>query len=285
MDRPRFRLGYATSGFAHHRLEDVLPLLAERGYRAVSLTLDVHHLNPFEPALAARVRGLDHALRGLDLKVVVETGARFLLDPGTKHHPTLLCTEGAERREGFLNVAIRVARDLGADCVSFWSGARPADVPPEEATRRLVARVGRLVEEAARSGVDLAFEPEPGMFVETVAEWRVLDAALGSPRRFGLALDVGHVLATGEGDPAAIVREAAPRLTTVAIEDMRRGVHEHLMFGDGHLDLPAVLDALDDVGYARIVSVELPRHAHDAPRVSARCAEIFAALGVELRPR
>jgi L-ribulose-5-phosphate 3-epimerase len=66
---------------------------------------------------------------------------------------------------------------------------------------------------------------------------------------------------------------------------MRRGVHEHLMFGDGHLDLPAVIDALESINYSRIVSIELPRHSHDAPRVSARCAEIFAALGADLRPR
>jgi sugar phosphate isomerase/epimerase len=57
------------------------------------------------------------------------------------------------------------------------------------------------------------------------------------------------------------------------------------MFGDGHLDLPAVVDALEDAGYAGVVSVELPRHAHAGPTIAARCAEIFAALGADVRPR
>ncbi|HYC78062.1 MAG TPA: sugar phosphate isomerase/epimerase family protein [Planctomycetota bacterium] len=280
-----FRLGYATSGFAHHRLEDALLVLAKIGYRAVSLTLDVAHLDPFARDLPSRVRALAAILRELDFAVVVETGARFLLDRETKHAPTLLSREGGDRREAFLATAIEVAAELGADAVSLWSGAKDPDQSDAEADGRLLDRLGRTIARAQRAGVDLAFEPEPGMHVATVAQWRALDAALGAPARFGVALDVGHVLANDEGDPAAATRGLADRLVTVAIEDMRRGVHEHLPFGEGHLDVPAVFDALEDAAYARIVSVELPRQSHDAVRTARRSAEILSALGAELRPR
>jgi L-ribulose-5-phosphate 3-epimerase len=275
----RFRIGYATSGFANHRLEDAAEILAKLGYRALTLTLDVHHLDPYAPDLKGRTAALKKRLDSLGLAVVVECGARFLLDPGRKHRPSLLDPDGA-RREDFLRTAMDVAADLGADCVSFWSGARPDAMPAGEAFVRLRDTVGRLVRHAEGAGVDLAFEPEPGMFLETVGAFGQLHAALGAPKRLGLSLDVGHVLVTAEGDPAAIIRENRDRLFTVALEDMRPRVHEHLPFGEGALDLRAVVAALQDAGFARIASVELPRHSHDAVRVATQSLEALRAAGV-----
>ncbi|HEV7626496.1 MAG TPA: TIM barrel protein, partial [Streptomyces sp.] len=65
--------------------------------------------------------------------------------------------------------------------------------------------------------------------------------------------------------PPACVRSAAPWLRHVQIEDMRRGVHEHLPFGEGELDAPPVLAALREVGYGGLVTVELPRDSHAGP--------------------
>ena len=79
-----------------------------------------------------------------------------------------------------------------------------------------------------------------------------------------LALDTGHCLVTGERDPASAVREFAGSLGTVAVEDMRRGVHEHLPFGQGDMDIPSVLEALEEIGFDRLVCVELSRESHRA---------------------
>jgi sugar phosphate isomerase/epimerase len=69
---------------------------------------------------------------------------------------------------------------------------------------------------------------------------------------------------TQEREPAAAVTEFADRLGTVAIEDMARGTHIHLPFGEGDMDVPAVLDALDAVNFTKLVCVELSRDSHRA---------------------
>ncbi|MFB9687594.1 TIM barrel protein, partial [Amycolatopsis plumensis] len=131
------RFGYGTNGFANHRLGDALRVLADLGYDGVALTLDHQHLDPFGPDLARRVAALAADLDRLGLAVVVETGARFLLDPWRKHSPTFLDPDRARRVE-FLVRAVVIAADLNAEAVSFWSGNKPADIEPESAWAHLV---------------------------------------------------------------------------------------------------------------------------------------------------
>ena len=49
------RYAYNTNGLTNHRLDDAVALIADCGYDGVALTLDVGHLDPFAPDLAARV--------------------------------------------------------------------------------------------------------------------------------------------------------------------------------------------------------------------------------------
>src|SRR3954453_385470 len=107
----------------------------------------------------------------------VETGARFVLDPRRKHFPTLL-SDGRERRVDLLCRAVDVAAELGAPVVSLWSGAAPGDIDPGRAWDLLIDGLGRVLDHAARAGVTLAFEPEPGMLVERLSDYELLEQRL-----------------------------------------------------------------------------------------------------------
>jgi sugar phosphate isomerase/epimerase len=268
-DPPGLRFGYGTNGFTNHTLSDAMTVLADLGYAGVALTLDHHHLNPFSPGLAWRIAAVGGQLSELGLAVVVETGARYLLDPWTKHHPTLV-SEGWLRRVDFLRRAIRIAADLGAECVSFWSGALPSGTDPQLSRTRLLDGMAQVVEEAAARGVPLGLEPEPGHVVERLSDALALRTTLGEPELLGITLDVGHCVAVEPDDAATCLRRAGALLVNVQLDDMRRGAHEHLEFGEGELDLPGTLAALVEIGYTGLASVELPRHSHAAPQVARR---------------
>jgi sugar phosphate isomerase/epimerase len=270
----RLRYAYNTNGLQNHRLEHAIALLADTGYDGVALTLDIHHLDPYAPDLRRRAEQLRRDLDARGLSCVIETGARFLLDPRRKHEPTLISPqpEGRMRRLHFLCIAVEVGAWLGAEAVSFWAGVPRPEVDPAAAWGWLTDGIAALAAFAADRSVPIALEPEPGMLIETVDDWSRLRAALPSLR---LALDVGHCLVTRERDPAEAVRAYHAALGTVALDDMRIGVHEHLPFGDGDLDLPAVLCALREVGWRGLCCVELSRDSH---RAHTLVGETLAAL-------
>ncbi|MDO0910304.1 sugar phosphate isomerase/epimerase family protein [Streptomyces sp. DT2A-34] len=265
--RGALRLGYGTNGLADLRLDDALVLLADLGYDGVGLTLDHMHLDPLAPDLTARTRRLAHRLDALGLQVTVETGARYVLDPRRKHGPSLLDADPDDRarRVDLLIRAVRVAADLGAHAVHCFSGITPPGTDPETAWHRLADTLTPVLDAATTAGIPLAVEPEPGHLLATLSDFHRLRRALGDPEHLGLTLDIGHCQCLEPLSPADCVRAAAPWLRHVQIEDMCRGIHEHLPFGDGEIDFPPVLAALAASGYQGLTVVELPRHSHAGP--------------------
>ncbi|MEO6528113.1 MAG: sugar phosphate isomerase/epimerase family protein [Gemmatimonadaceae bacterium] len=260
-----FRLGYNTNGFAHHRLDDALHVIAELGYRAVALTPDANHLPP-DRTSAGELRAMRALLERLDLAVIVETGARFVLDPRRKQRPNLLEAEAVERerRLAFLERCAQISAELGGDTISLWSGIAAPDMDRETAWGHLVDGVSRICDRVAPLDIHVAFEPEPGMLAESLADWERLRADVAAPN-LGLALDVGHVPCTETISAGDAIRRYGGALRTVHLDDSRNGVHEHLQIGDGELDWVDILRALREVGFRGIASVELSRHSHAAP--------------------
>jgi sugar phosphate isomerase/epimerase len=120
----------------------------------------------------------------------------------------------------------------------------------------------------------LGFEPEPGMFVDTLTRYDNLLQRLGEhvpaavlPQ---LTVDIGHLHCQGETPIAEKLREWADRIVNIHIEDMRVGIHEHLQFGEGEIDFPPILAALAEIGYNGPVNVELSRHSHCGPQAAAQ---------------
>jgi L-ribulose-5-phosphate 3-epimerase len=272
-------LGYNTNGLSHHDLLDAIGLLAEIGYRAVAITIDRGALAPDDSDSRLQLRRLRGLLSELNMRSTIETGARFLLDPRRKHEPTLVSADpvGRARRIEFTKHAIRCAAELGSDCVSIWSGVLWDDAPQEEALARLAEGLREVLDYAAERGVAIGLEPEPGMLINSMAALDPLLKLVDAPN-LKLTLDVGHLHCQGETPIADYLRRWANRLVTVHIEDMRVGVHQHLMFGEGEIDFPPVMAAFAEIGYPGAVHVELSRHSFEGPTAARRAYEFLRPM-------
>jgi len=235
-------LGYNTNGMAHHDLFDAVALLVEIGYRSVAITIDHGTLPPGDEKLRQNFGRLRRTLEHAQMRSVIETGARFLLDPQRKHEPTLLSADaaGRQRRIDFYKHAVDCAAELGSDCVSLWSGVLRDRISEQLALERLVKGLEDVCQYAAGREVDVAFEPEPGMLVDSMARFEELLKRFDAPN-FRLTLDVGHLHCQG-------------------------------------IDFPPVLRALAEAGYTGGVYVELSRHSHEAPEAARRAFDFVEPI-------
>lgn len=276
-------IGYNTNGFAHHDLLDAIEIMAEIGYLSVAITIDHCTLNPYATGLEQQLERVAAKLQSCGMRSVIETGARFLLDPRTKHEPTLLTVDPEKRaiRVDFLCRCLDIAARLGSDCVSIWSGVLRQEMPDDQAFSLLTEGLQTVLECAVKHDVPLGFEPEPGMFIDVMDRFERLSRRLDTPC-FKLTLDVGHLHCTGEPPISRYIDLFADRIVNVHLEDMRKGVHEHLMFGTGEMDFPPILQALARAGYQGGIHVELSRHSHDAVSAAKQAYSFLAPILAEI---
>ena len=273
------KLGYNTNGLMCHRIEDAFELLHRHGFQSIAITRDHFLFDPQSKQLAGEVEKICGLLDQYQFSCVIETGARFLLDPFRKHEPTLMSSLAEERtiRVNFLSECLELAALLNADAVSFWSGILLEDLDSNSAFDRLYDGCARVVELAESLNVKLAFEPEPGMFIEKMDEYRILADRLGSDL-FGLTIDIGHLQCVEDPPIEQYLEHFSQKIWNIHIEDMCRGKHEHLRFGEGEIDFPSVLSKLVEIDYKYGVHVELSRHSHMAHIVVPESARFLQTI-------
>jgi sugar phosphate isomerase/epimerase len=167
-----------------------------------------------------------------------------------------------------------LAADLQSDCVSCWSGIVLDDVSPDIVWERLSTGLEEVLIHAEHCGVTIGFEPEPGMFIDTMDRYAELRDRIQSDR-LQLTLDIGHLHCLGETPLAEQIRKWSQHIVNVHLEDMLAGVHEHLMFGAGEIDFGPVFAAFQDVDYRGGLHVELSRHSHEAPLAAAQAVRFL----------
>ena len=195
-------------------------------------------------------------------------------DPRQKYwHPSWIEPDPHYRRirVDHTTRALSLARDLGAKCVTTEPGG-PVEPGQKwsDALKLFVEELKPVVAHAEKVGVKLLIEPEPDLLIETADQYLEFREHLQSPA-LGLNFDIGHFFCVKD-DPAATVRRLAPFIDHVHLEDIAATrVHHHLIPGEGVIDFAGTLAALNEVGYAGWVTIELYT-CHEDPDTAARVA-------------
>jgi sugar phosphate isomerase/epimerase len=269
-------LSYSCNAYQKYPIEEALARIAALGYGGVELLADVPHAWP-AGLLDSQIEAIRDCLARNQLKIANLNA--FMMnavgDPRQPYwHPSWIEPERhyrAIRREHTLR-ALRLAARLGAPSIQTEPGGPLAPGQSWAAAAEIFYdELMPCVELAEELQVDLLIEPEPGLLIETFEQYLEFVARIDSPR-VGLNFDVGHAFCMGQ-DPTEWVARMAPHTRHYHIEDIaatRR--HEHLIPGQGAIDLPGAMRAIRRSGYNGWVTVELYPYLDD-PDAAGRAAK------------
>ncbi|RPJ39901.1 MAG: sugar phosphate isomerase/epimerase, partial [Chloroflexi bacterium] len=158
--------------------------------------------------------------------------------------------------------AIRLTPAFGANTLIFSGGFKKPGADAEAEWQRMVERTRSLVELAESLGVTLAQEFEPGFIVGSTADLLRLFAEIPSPA-LAANLDLGHVFLC-DPDPLSAIAQLGGKIVHGHVENMRAGVHNHLLPQEGDMDLPVYLSALRQAGFDGALALDLYAYDYEA---------------------
>ena len=234
---------------ANGSMPDAIQEIAAAGYAGVEM------FDGNVSDYAERPDELREALADAQLQLVsVYTGANFI-------YADILPDEMHRVRR-----AAELAATFGAERLVVGGGARRAAGTQKDDYRRLGESLDRVAEVAEGFGLTASYHPHLSTIVENPDE---LEHVLGLTR-IGFCPDTAH-LAAGGGDPAALIRAYPDRLRHVHLKDFRPDPFAFLPLGEGEIDLPDVIAAIQESGYDSWLMVELDAYdgnPADAARMS-----------------
>lgn len=165
-------------------------------------------------------------------------------------------------RSTFLD-ALSVCDEIGCTGLLVCPDYRPMDIEKETALNMHAHEFAWYSEKAKEHGVSLAIEP---IGLHTLVggpdEALELIERVGNPDNLKLIIDTFHYMRSSISYDA-MVRIPVEKLFVVHINDSQKGAIEELSDKDrlypteGYIDLKKTMDALNEIGYDRYLSVEL----------------------------
>ncbi len=268
-------LAFSSNAYLDVPVEQAIRRIAGFGYRGIELLADVPHAWP-AGLLGVQKEAIRRALD--DAGLVISNINAFMMnaiaDPRQPYwHPGWTDPDPHYRaiRREHTKRALRLAAELGAPAISTEPGG---EIQPgqtrEEATDIFYDEIMPVLDVAAKVGVTLLIEPEPGLLIEKFGQYLEFAARVNHPA-LGLNFDIGHAYCVGE-DPAAWVPVMKAHTRHYHFEDIAASrVHHHLVPGEGAIDFEAVLRAIATHTPDTWITVELYPY-RDRPDEAAKAA-------------
>ena len=178
--------------------------------------------------------------------------------------------ENMGRLRGFLDLAADLQHPGERLTMSTTSGGSPEDW--DQVKETLVERFAALADHALRAGVMVGMEPHVGAALHRPDQALLLLEQVSSPA-LTIHFDISHFNVQGM-EMEVVIDQLAPHSAHTHVKD-ERGIapdHEFLIPGEGEMDYVRYLQAMNRVGYAGHIVVEISLMVQRRPDYDALAA-------------
>jgi sugar phosphate isomerase/epimerase len=288
------RLSYSTFGLTNLDFLTAIDEVEKAGYPGVEISFHRDQFNPFDLSDDDLANVRKRLASGRVKAACVATASHFFT-PQRPHEPSLMSPDlaGRKRRIELVKRGIHVARKLGVDLVTFGSGfIRDEHVsnPGVDPRELLIDSIRQcLAEIRPDEDITLLIEPEPGMFIETMAQGLSLMNEIDSPR-FRLHIDILHSYCSEKNYVEALA-QAAPHIRYLHISDAQQGYNLKIVKDAPNLsfdlDFASYLVYFPETADYALLDRHFPRYFCDLPpgiSQRKRLDSLLAQAGIQNPP-
>lgn len=263
------KFSFSSNAFRKYSLSEAADAISTAGYTGIEIMCDTPHAYPPDISAVDIVAIKKELVRK---KLTISNLNTFMLCAIEDfHHPSWIEKDKNYRElriQHTLN-CIDLAAKLGVRTMSTEPGGPVNGMPRETALEIFMEGLSRVVPYAIEKGVVILIEPEPELLIETSDQFVSFINQFGH-KGIGLNFDVGHFYCMGE-DPVEKIVELKDFIFHFHLEDIPANrEHKHLLPGEGGIDIPGVLDAIEKIGYQDFVTVELYPYRDSAPAIARK---------------
>lgn len=266
---------FSTNAFKKYSLVETINVLAEIGYGGIEILCDVPHAYP-KTQSNSDITEIKQLISKLNLSIS-NLNAFTLFAIGDTYHPSWIENDLNYRKLRIDHTidCIKLARKLGAKNISTEPGGPVMnnELTKEKSLKVFEHGINQVLKTAEETNVTVLVEPEPGLLIEN-SEQFVDFIKNFETESIGLNLDIGHFFCVGE-DPSQVIHKLSEYIRHVHLEDISVDrLHNHLILGEGAIDIDSALMSLKDIGYDGFITVELYPY-QDRPVYAAKQAMKF----------
>jgi sugar phosphate isomerase/epimerase len=249
-------LGYSTNAFTHYSLTEAIERIADLGYAGIEIMCDRPHLYPPDYD-TTEISKIKDALEQKRLKIT-NMNSFTLFAVGDTYLPSWIESNPDQRKIRVQHTldCLNIAKALGCGNISIPPGGPLKGVSRAQAMALFHQGLEMVIPRAESLDVRLLVEPEPDLMIERTSEFVAFIKEIRSPA-VGINFDIGHFFCAGE-DPAESFETLFQWIGHIHLEDIGQSrIHQHLVPGDGAIDLARVFKTMKRLDYQGDITLEL----------------------------